>query len=268
MLMDIRNNQLHITQLIRVLQSYLTRRHIPCTSSRARDGFVYILSGSCVYTFGDGTCFTAQPGDVLYLAKDADYEMDVDCDRYSYIFCDFLFSPDERRQSFVLTPKSSPEFERLFRQLKNIYDLSGAARLLSCMSLLYQIYALLVENGQTHYVPGSSRAKIEAARNWVRTHLADPELRVSRLARSAEMSEVHFRKLFHTLYGVTPTHYITGQRVAFAKKLMELEEFQLEEVALQSGFSSLPYFCKVFKAETGLTPAVYRHAILKENTLE
>ena len=82
-------------------------------------------------------------------------------------------------------------------------------------------------------------------------------------SRDAGMSEVHFRKLFRSLYGVTPARYIIGQRIAYAKKLLELEEFHLEDVALQSGFGSLPYFCKVFKAETGTTPAAYRNTILK-----
>ena len=263
MYLNIQNEPLHITKLLLVMESYLTRRILQHTAGRAGDGFVYILSGQCHYTFSDGTGFTVRAGDLLYLAKGAVYQMDVDCDRYRYIFCDFFFSSEELRQSFVLTPKNSREFEKCFRRLKNSYQLSGASRTLSCMSLLYQIYAMVMEERQTHYIPGSARAKIKAAQDQIRTHLADPQLRVSQLARDAGMSEVHFRKLFRSLYGVTPARYIIGQRIAYGKKLLEMEEFRLEDVALQAGFATLPYFCKVFKAETGTTPAAYRNTILK-----
>lgn len=263
MYLNIQNDPLHITKLVLVMESYLTRRILRHTAGRTSDGFVYILSGQCHYTFADGAEFTVRAGDLLYLAKDAVYRMNVDCDRYRYIFCDFFFSAEKLRQSFVLTPKNSREFEKCFRRLKNSYQLSGPSRTLTCMSLLYQIYAMVMDQAQTGYVPGSARAKIEAAQDRIRTRLADPNLRVSQLARDAGMSEVHFRKLYQSLYGVTPARSIIGQRIAYAKKLLELEEFHLEDVALQSGFGSLPYFCKVFKAETGTTPAAYRHAALK-----
>jgi AraC-like DNA-binding protein len=39
---------------------------------------------------------------------------------------------------------------------------------------------------------------------------------------------------------------------------MQNEKLNLTEIATRSGFNSSSYFCKVFKAEKGVSPTVYR----------
>ena len=126
------------------------------------------------------------------------------------------------------------------------------------MALLYEIYSLMIQNNQDMYVPGSARVRIENARAYIQENITDPNLSVADLAKAAQMSDVHFRKLFSNLYSCTPSKYILQQRVSYSQKLMGLNELQLEDIALQSGFSSLPHFCRVFKNVTGTTPAVFR----------
>ena len=83
------------------------------------------------------------------------------------------------------------------------------------------------------------------------------------LAERTELSEVHFRNLFVSLYQMSPSAYILQERVNYAKELMTLSELRLEEIAAQSGFSSLAHMCKVFKSTTGTTPGAYRAKLTK-----
>ena len=110
----------------------------------------------------------------------------------------------------------------------------------------------------TQYLPGASRHPLERARAFILEHSADETLSIQSLARKADMSEVYFRKLFHALYGSTPIAYIMEVRLTNAKELMRYTDLSLEEIALQCGFSSLSYFCRVFKKQTDLTPSQYR----------
>lgn len=48
--------------------------------------------------------------------------------------------------------------------------------------------------------------------------------------------------------------------LAWARELMTYSFLTLEDCALQSGFSSLQYFCRVFKKGYGITPAKYRES--------
>jgi len=252
-------NDTMITAFHRVIQSYILMRKPGPFGARGRpqDGLIYILEGDCTYTFPDGKRFVARKGDVLYLARGAVYQMEV-ARRYEFIFCDFDFQGTDLRQSRVITPRHTEEMARLFRKLKHCYDAGGAASHAACLGILYGICAALIQETQPVYVGSGSRRRIEAARQWMDTHVNDVEVTVAALAQQAQMSEVHFRKLFAELYGLPPSQYLQAARVAYAKELMRAGFLTLEEVALQSGFASQPYFSRVFKQLTGQTPAAWR----------
>ena len=82
------------------------------------------------------------------------------------------------------------------------------------------------------------------------------------LAADAAMSEVHFRRLFARTFGISPARYIMRARVDRAKVLMADSSYSLADIAEQSGFSSPPYFYRVFRDITGSTPAAYRRELL------
>lgn len=260
-MLDIIKSQLYIRRFLRCVETMLTRRFIPLTKPHPKDSLVYILSGKCVFTLDNGIVLTPEPGDVLYLALGQDYSIDVQSDEYRYIICDLYFSSKDPRHGACYTVKNPPAMERLFRKLEVAHAVVSPDRVARCMSLLYQIYSLLIQNQQEQYVPGSAKMRIEQARMSIQANISNPNLSVADLAREANMSEVHFRKLFADLYTISPSKYITQERISYACTLMELWELRLEDIALQSGFSSLPYFCKVFKASTGHTPAAYRQTL-------
>ena len=108
------------------------------------------------------------------------------------------------------------------------------------------------------YIEKFSENKIAEAKNHIDTNYKDTSLSVYSLAEKTAMSEVYFRKLFKSQYHLSPVQYITSIRLKKAKELMKYPFLTLEECALQSGFSSLQYFCRVFKKSTGTTPAQYR----------
>lgn len=258
---DLTKHQFRINYIIRAVRFHLTQRHIPMGTPRFYHGFVFILSGACIYRFDNGSVINAQEGDIIYLAKGQDYSMEVTTPHYDYLACDFELLTDHTMQSIRIHPKNPVVFEQLFQKLENAFVNSTPYNKLESMSFLYQIYMLINQSTQAQYVSGSSRARIEDIRIWIQSHLASPDMQVCKLAKQANMSEGHFRKLFYALYAITPTKYITQERISYAKKLMERPELRLEEIALQSGFSSLPYFCKIFKASTGTTPSAYRQTV-------
>lgn len=257
---DITKNLFLITEIRRVALSELPRTVLPFSTPRRRDALSYVVEGLCRHTLPDGTELVTQAGDVLYLAAGEDYRMEVESERYRYYICEFSFAGADKRTSFVVTPKPGTDAEGLFRRLKSTFSLASLPQRIACHAALYRIYAAVVESATARYIAGSAKGRVEAAHSALLARVTDPDLRVAALAKTAGMSEVHFRKLFYNLYGATPAAYLTRQRVAYAENLLTLPELRLEDVAIGSGFRSLPYFCKVFKTVTGTTPAAYRRA--------
>ena len=251
---DISKNELYISELDGVLKDYIPPCHIPFCRPRRSDAFVYILGGSCKYLFSDNHNFTVSDGDVLYLAKDAVYEMDV-LERYDFICVNFFFGEKKPKQSDRFRPKDSAIVENLFYRLWK--KQTSGAPLAEKMSLLYSVFSDLISSRHTPYLQNGSRAKIEEAMAIVSSSFGE-SITVESLARHAGMSEVYFRKLFKTLTGVSPAKFMIDQRIKRSKELLSLDYLTLEDVSERCGFSSLSYFCRVFKENVGMTPGEFR----------
>lgn len=256
---DISKNELYISELDGVSKDYIPPRHIPFCRPRRSDAFVYILGGSCKYLFSDNYTFTVRAGDVLYLAKDAVYQMDV-LERYDFICVNFFFDCEKQRQSDRFFPKDSGTTENLFYRLWK--KQTSGKHLAEKMSLLYEIMSDMISSRQKIYLQNSARHKIEDAMALISAS-SEENITVESLAKHSGMSEVYFRKLFRSVAGIPPAKYIIDQRVARAKELLAVDYLTLDDVAERCGFSSLSYFCRVFKDNTGITPGEFRKSLLR-----
>lgn len=262
---DICQSMLYIKDLSAVIESTNRTHSKPLfVNGRHSDAFIYIVEGGCAYTFDDGVHFSVSAGDVLYLAKDAVYRMDVDEGDYHFIYCDFDFWSDAPRISAVYTPKAATDTYHLFRKLYRTYATSSPHAKCESMAMLYHIYSSVLQTATTTYIGHSARQRIAEVREQIERSCHDSELSVNSLALQAGISEVHLRKLFRSLYGTAPSQYITACRLERAKQLMQYPFLSLEECALQSGFSSLAYFSRVFRGAVGMTPTAYRRTVTKK----
>jgi len=83
------------------------------------------------------------------------------------------------------------------------------------------------------------------------------DLTLDRLADAAGLSRYYFLRAFRREVGVTPHAYLTGRRIAAAKRLLAGAE-PLSAVALACGFYDQSHFSRSFKGCTGVTPGQYR----------
>ena len=261
--LDITQTDLYLREIKKVLYGSLGKRTI-FVNGRHSDAFVYILSGNCSYEFDDGKRFTVRPGDILYLAGGAIYTMYVQTEAYSHIFCDFVFDTDAVRGSTVYTPSNTLEVQNLFRRLLHCYRQQNSKTFVDSAVLLYKIYGAVRETAQDRSRTGDKGAIIETVKGFVDKNYRDENLSVQMLSNLAGMSEVYFRKLFKSNYGMSPAAYLTSVRLREACQLMRYPFLTIEECAIQCGFSSPQYFCRAFRKNLGMTPSDYRKQIGKE----
>ena len=256
---DITSNHFYVRKLIgvsRVLES--TPRRNANVKSRHCDAIVYALSGCAIYRFDDGLEFTVREGDIMYMARNAVYSVTFPTQTFNILFCDFEFDSSVPKQSAVFTPKNTLHAKSLFEKLLHVYTASTQTSFHDSMALFYEIYSLIRTSSNQEYVAPSARRRVTEVKTYIDEHYKDPALSVESLSERAQMSEVYLRKLFRAQYDISPSQYITSVRLKKAKELMRSPFLTLEECALQSGFSSPQYFCRVFKKETGTTPYTFR----------
>ena len=83
---------------------------------------------------------------------------------------------------------------------------------------------------------------------------------LSGLARMENLSVSRYGVLFGEETGTTPFRYITGLRMQCACKLLTTTDMSIGQVGLSAGYQDVHFFCKCFKAHTGMTPTEYRNA--------
>ena len=82
---------------------------------------------------------------------------------------------------------------------------------------------------------------------------------IQALSSHFAVSANYIYKAFTQVLGESPSRYITKLRIFRAKSLLLSDLFTIEQVAGEVGYTSLAHFSKVFKAQTGCSPRVYRN---------
>jgi AraC-like DNA-binding protein len=87
------------------------------------------------------------------------------------------------------------------------------------------------------------------------------QLRVTDLARIAELSTDRFERLTQSVLGVSPKQFLLRLRVDAAAAQLVSTIRPLGEIAVTCGFYDQPQFTRQFKTATGLTPGAYRELL-------
>ena len=83
---------------------------------------------------------------------------------------------------------------------------------------------------------------------------------VEELSEQLAVSKCHLVRVFTAAVGIPPGKYLTRTRIEAVKDLLLAGGHDLDTVAALCGFSGANYLCRVFKRETGLSPAAWRAA--------
>lgn len=93
--------------------------------------------------------------------------------------------------------------------------------------------------------------------NHLRKHFASP-LQVPDLARFAGLSVRSLQTAFKAEMGYSLSDELSRLRLKEASRLLRDTDLKLESVALESGFGTASYLCRVFRKHFGETPSRYR----------
>ena len=97
--------------------------------------------------------------------------------------------------------------------------------------------------------------------NYINEHCTE-DLNLDKIAKLAGFSKYHFTRLFKQITTTTFYKYLNLKRIEHAQKLLANPGISVTEVALNSGFSSLSAFIRMFKLINHCTPTEYRNMFI------
>ena len=84
------------------------------------------------------------------------------------------------------------------------------------------------------------------------------EISVDKICDSIHISKYHLSRKFKEKLGITIMQYILKTRLALAKSLLRATNKSISQISEDCGFSSISYFCRIFKEDTKMTPLKYK----------
>ena len=105
---------------------------------------------------------------------------------------------------------------------------------------------------------GIHHAKLaRKVRDHILSHIGQP-ITTDDLARTLGMNRTYLCKRFVEETGLTINQYVTQVKMEEARRLMDITQKSIAEIAEYLGYSSQSYFQRVFKKTTQMTPGEYR----------
>jgi AraC-like DNA-binding protein len=145
-----------------------------------------------------------------------------------------------------------------YKHYQQLNRLVSDACLLETQGIIYQLVSRFIDARQLGSGdPDPMPSKILASIGYIQQNLKT-DLTVSTLAKKANLHQDYFSRLFLRYTGERPLDYIHMKRIERAQYLIATTKLSYTQIAEATGFTTLPYFSKIFKKVTSLTPGEYR----------
>ena len=112
---------------------------------------------------------------------------------------------------------------------------------------------------QNNSISHGELSKAEQMAVFVAQHYTEP-LRIQDIANAVDLHQDYAMRVFRKMFGTTLVNYVNQHRVMHAQRLLATTHDKVIAVAMDSGFSSLSRFNKVFKDCCGMSPRQFRNS--------
>ena len=222
---------------------------------------VYLLAGGGRYRDRRGTDRRLEPGDLVVVFPEHAHQYGPEGgDDWDEVFVAFKGAAFDGWRMRGLDPMmpvwklSNPaewesRFARLLRQPSG--DLEQSTVL---ATEIHQMIAAALAQRTT-----GCQGWLESAMQWLGGGSSAPSLR--EIAAMSGMSHDHFRKVFKSATGESPSEFRRRRRLSQAAMMLQRADLTLDLIAESLGFCDGFHLSKAFKAEFGNSPEAYRRAL-------
>jgi YesN/AraC family two-component response regulator len=160
----------------------------------------------------------------------------------------------------VITMIQSQDLEYIMEDIFNILSLSNSEKDVTASSLLYK---LLIKMKDFKDISSNEEnvilfRKLQPVINLMAENYSRV-ITLEEMADKIEVSKHYLCRIFKKTYLVTPFEYLNQLRIQKSKEaMMNNKLLKIKQVAYNSGFSDVSYFCSMFKKIEGCTPIEFK----------
>ena len=165
-------------------------------------------------------------------------------------------------------PELSARLKAITFQMKDIFFSERQDREIRCCMLLMEFMLTLFEyrkelspeltDEDGYGYTNDVRRRMRAVTDYIKNNLTADDLSQGAMAEMAGISRDYFSRIFKNVTGMNYSKWLNMIRLERATELLAGEGRTLTEIAMLSGFQSIPSFNRVFREEKGMAPGEYR----------
>ncbi len=227
-----------------------------------------------VYELEEGDFVLAWPME-MHAVIDADRENALVI-QFSNAFMNSLFDLQRimhfYRNLHIISLKAHPELGKeltdIVNRMKDCFFSNSRDRELRCCMCLME-FMLTLDEHRKEFVPELKREnsggynedvmrRIISVTDYIKNNLTAEDLSQGTMADMAGISKDYFSRVFKNVTGMNYSKWLNTIRLEKATELLSQNDLTLTEVAMLSGFQSIPSFNRVFRDEKGMAPREYR----------
>ena len=217
------------------------------------------LTGVADHFFSDRS-FTLEPNCLYFFHQEEGYDVEILERGIAFSVHFTTFVPIEQ-SSFCIKIKDQSNVVRLLDRIDYQYRLHPTTNA-KILSGLYALFSLYDEIYSKKYHPSDLR--LTQAKEYLNLHFKEKNC-IAKAAQQYGVTQRRFNDIFRDNYHITPNQYLLNNKITTAKRLLQVEELSVSDVAELCGFSTLYYFSKTFTDRVGQTPSGFRKELARED---
>ena len=222
---------------------------------------IFFLEGKMTLTAA-GSNMNASTYDTLVYPADCMHQDGKNLAQISEIICFWVDIPELALDRIILMHEGKRNIRDLFlmiyeeqhRDPPNPYLVESAIKLLLMMIL----------RDQSEMPEGEQF--LNQIIQYIDRHYNE-RITLEQLAQRIHISKSYLTRRFRQFTGETVVTYINKLRLQYARERLINTDLNISEIAWDVGFESPKYFHRVFKKETGLSPAEFRRSGRTDHTI-
>ena len=163
-----------------------------------------------------------------------------------YLFSNFLSEMNHLyTENHLELPK---QYLSLILSAKGINQFSQTAQ------EIVQDFSAQLSAQKRKYMENASEQVIQ----YMKEHFTDYDMSIEKVMQYTNTNAAFIRNVIKESLGMSYIDYLIHLRIEYAKKLLITDNLTVTEACQQVGYTKVSYFIKVFKAHTGVTPAMFK----------
>lgn len=165
------------------------------------------------------------------------------------------------------TERAAHYMQRELEEQRDWYwSCRGRSYFMEIIITLERMYGLIgygIKHNKADNLPVIENPKLHDAVLYIEGHYSE-DIKLSDISANAGVNHTTLTTLMKQELGCTAIEYLIKYRITVAKKQLEFTSVPIKDIANMTGFKTVQHFGRIFKAQTGATPAEFRKTAVQK----